>query len=49
MSCQNTTGSGTKFSQTLVTQTPKFDNSLVYSRKLKINRPTKKGKKPKFL
>ena len=49
MSCQNTMGGGTKFSQTLVNQTPKFANQVVFSRKMKINRTTKKTNKIKFL
>lgn len=41
--------SGTKFPQAMVSQIPKFDNKIVYSRKMKIHRPTKRRKKERFL
>jgi hypothetical protein len=45
---QSNPQNGTKFAQTLVDQTPKFDNT-VFSRKLGIYRPRKKRKKERYL
>jgi hypothetical protein len=43
--------SGSKFGQMMVDQRPRFDNQrkTVYSRKLKVHRPTLKRKKVKYL
>lgn len=50
MSCGQSHNSGTKFSQAMVDQRPRYDNrKAVYSRKLKVMRPTLKRKKVKFL
>lgn len=48
MSCQQSKMSGTKFTNAMVDQRPKFESS-VYSRKLKVVRPRLKRKKAKFL
>lgn len=41
--------SGTKFSQTMVNQTPKFDNRRIFRRKLKQGRPANNTKRQYWL